>query len=61
MNAQKTCYHCDRVLDEAINPLDPLGGVHGQCQNCREFKAAWYAEFKKSTGNSPATAEKTNP
>lgn len=46
MNDRKTCYHCDRVLPEKIDPLDPMGGVHGMCEGCRKFKDDWYARLK---------------
>ena len=60
MNADnKTCYHCDRVLPEKINPVDALGGVHGQCDGCRDFKAAWYAELQKSACSATAIAEQS--
>ena len=55
----KTCYHCDRVLADKIDPLDPLGGVHGICDGCREWKAAWYADLQQRTGSAAANEETT--
>ena len=59
MNDRKTCYHCDRVLTEKIDPLDHLGGFHGICDGCRDFKAAWYADLTRRVGQAPATEKKT--
>jgi hypothetical protein len=59
MNDRKTCYHCDRVLPEKIDLLDPLSGVHGLCDGCRAWKAQHYAELVQRTGSAPAANEKS--
>lgn len=57
---QKTCYHCDVELAEKVDPLDVLGGQHGQCAACREYKAAWWAEFQ-ARGKAAATPVQPAP
>ena len=56
---RKTCYHCDAVLPEKEDPLDALSGAHGQCANCKTFKADWYADLQQRTGSTPATEQNT--
>ena len=61
MHDHKTCYHCDAVLPEKEDPLDALSGAHGQCANCKTFKAAWYADLQQRLCTAPAMPEKTTP
>jgi hypothetical protein len=57
MNDKKTCYHCDRVLPEKIDLLDPLSGVHGLCDGCRAWKAQHYADLVQRIGSAAAISD----
>lgn len=56
----KTCYRCGAGLAELVQPADLVGGLHGQCSDCRLRLAAedlarkWHARHPEAAGKPEA-------
>jgi hypothetical protein len=57
----KICLHCNAVMPAEVDPLDLLGGHHGECVNCRKWKRAHYAKVEAIILQESRTHAANNP